>query len=134
MSDRYFSKVASVRDSYTIIISKGSEHGVKSGDKFLIVGLGEVIKDPDSGEDIEQLEIVRGKAIAKHVQNKVTTLESCEYYKSSDVREIKKVTTKTSGALSIFGPQDSVTESIKPGESMLQKFEGVKVGDFAIKL
>lgn len=134
MSDRYFSKVASIRDRYTIIIGKGSEHGVKSGDKFLIVGIGEVIKDPETGEDLEQLEIVRGKAIAKHVQNKLTTLESCEYYKSSDVREIKKVTTKTSGAMGFFGPQDSVTESIKPGESRLQEFEGVEVGDFAIKL
>ena len=99
MSDRYFAKVASVRDNYTVVINKGSDNGVKEGDRFLLVGVGEVITDPDTGEALEHLELVRGKATAIHVQNKVATLESCEYQKSSDTREIKKVTTKASALL-----------------------------------
>lgn len=134
MSDRYFSKVAVVRDSYTIVISKGSENGLKEGDKFLVVGLGDLIIDPDTGEELEQLEIVRGKAIVTHVQNKVATLESCEYSKSSDTREIKKVTTKATALLGMLGPQDTVTESIKPGESRLKPFDEVNKGDLVIKL
>ncbi|WP_340124443.1 hypothetical protein [Methylobacter svalbardensis] len=134
MSDRYFAKVAVVRDNYTVVINKGSESGVKEGDKFLLVGVGEVITDPDTGEELEHLELVRGKATATHVQNRVTTLESCEYKKSSDTREIKKVTTKATALLGMLGPQDTVTESIKPGESRLMEFDGATKGDFVIKL
>ena len=134
MSDRYFAKVASVCDNYTVVINKGSDNGVKEGDRFLLVGVGEVITDPDTGEELEHLELVRGKATAIHVQNKVATLESCEYQKSSDTREIKKVTTKASALLGMLGPQDTVTESIKPGESRLKEFDDAAKGDFAIKL
>jgi hypothetical protein len=135
MTDRYAGKVVRVSDKITVIINKGSENGIVIGDKFLIVGLGEIIVDPDTQEDLEQLEIVRGKAIVIHVQEKISTLQSCEYEKSSDEREIKKVTSRGGVAFpGVFGPQDTVTESIKPGEERLKELKGVQVGDRIIKL
>ncbi|WP_127652669.1 hypothetical protein [Pseudomonas koreensis] len=132
MSSRYFSRVASTPDSYTVVIAKGSEHGVEVGDVFLVVGLGDVIVDPDSGEQLEQLEIVRGRAKVTHVQLRVSTLVSCEYIKTNDTREIKKVTT-SSPMVTIFGPQDTVTESITPGTSVLKELHGAQIGDFVIR-
>jgi len=135
MTNRYAGKVVSVSDKFTVIINKGSESGIVIGDKFLIIGLGEVIIDPDTQEELERLEIVRGKAVVTHVQEKISTLQSCEYEKSSGVREIKKVSLRGGVAIpGIFGPQDTVTESIKPGEERLKELNGIQVGDHIIKL
>lgn len=135
MTNRYFSKVASIPNGHTVVITKGADSGIKEGDEFLIVGLGDIIKDPDTGEILEQLELVRGKAKAIHVQQKVSTLESCDYTKETDVREIKKVSNNSSLSLiSVFGGQDTVTESIKPGASVLKEFINVAIGDQVIKI
>lgn len=132
MSERYFGKVVTVPDKYNVVINKGSEQDVQVGDSFLVVGIGEVIKDPDTGEKLENLEIVRGRVVVEHVQPKIATLKSCQYEASEDVKEIKKVTSR--GGLALLGPQDTVTESIKPGAKHLKALDGAKIGDFVIKL
>lgn len=135
MADRYFGKVVNTIDKFTIVMNRGESHGVKAGDKFLVVGLGEVIVDPDTKEELERLEIVRGKVIVTHPQEKISTLRSCEYEKSSDEKEIKKVTSRGGAGLSLFmGAQDTITESIKPGEERLKELAGAQIGDFIIML
>jgi hypothetical protein len=140
MSDRYYGKVVATTDEFTIVMNKGADQGVKVGDKFLVVGLGESIVDPDTQEELERLEIVRGKVCITHVQQKISTARSYEFEKSSDVKEIKKVTTrggKTGISLGMFGgliePENTITESIKPGEEKQKKLHGAQIGDFLIK-
>ena len=133
MSERYFAKVVKVEDDFTVVINKGSSSGIKENDKFIIAGLGDIITDPDTGEELDRLEIVRGKVAAFHVQEKIATMKSCDYEKTSGKREIKKVTSKNMGMASIFGPQDTVTESIIPGDERVKGLDGVKVGDVLIK-
>ena len=132
MTERYFGKVVSTPDKYSVVINKGTDQEVQVGQKYLVVGLGEIITDPDTGEELEKLEIVRGRVVVEHVQPKIATLKSCEYEASEDVKEIKKVTSR--GGLAMFGPQDTVTESITPGAKHLKALDGAKVGDFVIKL
>ena len=135
MTDRYFAKVVSTRDRYTIVINAGSEKGVRVGTRFLVVGLGETIVDPDTQEELERLEIIRGKATVIHVQDKISTLKSCDYERSSDIKEIKKVSSKGgAGIVGFLGSQDTVTESIKPGEERLKELTGVQIGDLVIEL
>jgi hypothetical protein len=138
MTSRYFGKVVSVQDSFTVVINAGEEAGVKIGDEFLIIGIGEIIIDPDTNEELEKLEIVRGKAKVSHVQSKIATLVSTDLECTPDTKEIKKVTTKNNIATplrDIFnGPQDVITESIKPGDERPKKLKNVTVGDFVIKL
>lgn len=133
MNERYFGKVVKLEDDFTVVVNKGSSSGIKEGDKFIVAGIGDIITDPDSGEELERLEIVRGKVIATHVQEKISTMKSCDYDRSSGKREIKKVTSKNMGMTSFFGPQDTVTESIIPGEERLKVLAGVSVGDVLIK-
>lgn len=135
MDERYFGKVVSTIDRFNIVMNKGSEHGVKMGDRFLVVGLGPAITDPDTQEDLGRLEIVRGRVRISHVQEKISTAISCEVEKSSDVKEIKKVTSRNSSGLASFlGPQDTVTESIKPGEERVKELNGAQAGDLLLKL
>lgn len=135
MNDRYFANVASVQDKYSIVVNKGSEHGVAVGNKFLVIGIGDTIVDPNTGEELEKLEIVRGKVSVTHVQEKISTMESCDYEKAPDTKEIKKVSSNGKSAFaSIIGPQDTITESIKPGQSFLKELQEVKIGDYLIKI
>jgi hypothetical protein len=134
MNERYFAKVVNIQDKFTVVINAGSERDVKVGMKFLIVGLGDLITDPDTNEEIERLELVRGRAEVVHVQEKLSTLRSVEVERQPDTREIKKVTSRSTGIAAFIGPQDVVTESITPSDPVLLEFRGVKVSDFAIKL
>src|SRR5262245_55255371 len=80
MDDKYKSmaKVVSKIDDYKFVINRGVEHGVKLGANYLVFGLGDHLRDPDTGEDLGVLEIVRGRAKVTHVQEKLATLESTE--------------------------------------------------------
>lgn len=142
MNDRYYAKVVHVKDRFNVVINAGSVRGLKVGAKFLIVGLGETIVDPDTNEEIERLEIVRGKTEVVHVQEKMATLSSIEYELTQDVKEITKVknvatpSSRTLSSLAFFGstPEETITESIKPGTRRLRELNGVQVGDYAIAL
>lgn len=132
MSERYFAKVVHIHDKHTVVINAGSDREVKVGKKFLLVGLGDTIVDPDTNVELERLELVRGTAQVTHVQAKIATLRSVEFDATPEKKEIKKVTAH--GALAIFGPQDTVTETVKPGERVLRELRGIQIGDFAIAL
>jgi len=135
MIDRYFAKVVSIQDKFTVVIDAGERRGVKLGERFLLVGLGETITDPETNEELERLEIVRGRVQVTHVQEKIATLRSYENERASDVKEIKKVSSRGVGlAAALYGPQDTVTELIKPGEERLKELSGAQVGDYAMRL
>lgn len=134
MAERYVAKVVKVLDDYSFVVNRGSDNGLKVGDQFVVAGLGEPIMDPDTNEDLGRLEVVKGRAEVAHVQEKLATLKSCRYSRTSEKKEIKKVTSSGKGGFaSIFGPQDTVTESITPGEPILLKLENVALGDVLIK-
>lgn len=134
MSDRYFGKVVDTTDRFTIVMNRGAEHGISDGDRFLVVGLGPTIIDPDTQEELERLEIVRGKVRVFHVQEKISSARSCEFERSSDIKEIKKVTSRGGGIGGILAPQDTVTESIKPGVEKLRELNDVQIGDLLLKI
>ncbi len=61
-----------------VVINRGSADGVNVGDRFLVFGVGPMINDPDTGEHLGQLELVRGRGEAVHVQEHLTTIRSIE--------------------------------------------------------
>ncbi|MGC9328951.1 MAG: hypothetical protein ACP5I1_15050, partial [Candidatus Hinthialibacter sp.] len=50
----------------------GMEHGVSVGDQFIIYELGGEISDPNSGQSLGKLELVKAKVEAMHVQEKIS--------------------------------------------------------------
>lgn len=69
-------KVVKIVSPYQVVINGGSETGLRKGQCFLIYALGGMIKDPDSGEDLEMLELVKGTGKIVHLQSKIATIES----------------------------------------------------------
>ena len=132
MSNRYFGKVVSIIDEFSLVMNKGLNDDVSVKDQFIVVGLGAVIVDPDTGEELEQLEVVRGKVVVTHVQDKISTLKSCEVTSSPSTREIKKTT--RGGGIAVFGIRDGTTETIKPGVDRLKPLDHPVIGDILIAL
>lgn len=84
--DNAVATVVKVIDDYSVVINRGSAHGVSKGDKYLVyyVEPDEII-DPESGESLGNLEVVRGTGTVVHVQEKIATLESNRVSKQSKI-------------------------------------------------
>lgn len=65
-------------DCMRVIINRGSNHGVQKGFRYLVFGLGEELVDPETGKSLGIPEDVRGRGIATHVQEEITTVASTE--------------------------------------------------------
>jgi hypothetical protein len=64
--------IATVVDPTTVVIAAGADHGVREGMEFVIYDLSETIRDPETDEDLGRLELVKGRVVAEHVQEKTT--------------------------------------------------------------
>lgn len=116
-------KVVKIVSPYQVVINGGSETGLKKGQRFLIYAIGEMINDPDTGEELEQLEIVKGSGKIVHLQNRIATIES-------DMTEETPRTIKRTASLGsmrgIFGDTE-VTELNREEKP----FEEAQIGDLA---
>lgn len=130
MEEKYddLAKVAQKMDKYTFVINRGSDDGISINDRFLIFGLGDNVADPDTGEDLGALEIVKGRALVTHVQEKISTLESSESRKIPGT--IRKIRREPGPGLFAFtqGPRE---EEIEEGPEVRRQAIDVKVGDLA---
>ena len=123
-------KVAKVRDEYCLVINKGSNDGIKVGQRFLIYSLGEEIVDPDTQKSLGQLEIVKGTGKVTHLQPTMATIQSdMRTSPSKIIRRIKKKDPFGLGALSSVFGTDEVVEEALPTETV--PFEGPEVNDIA---
>lgn len=72
--------VLKIIDDYTVVINVGSDHGIKKNQQFLVYSIDpDPITDPRTNEVLGDLEIVKGRGRAKHVQPRFTTIESNEF-------------------------------------------------------
>ena len=117
-------KVIHINSPYQIILNCGLNDGVKMNDRFLIYGLGPVLRDPDTDEEIEQLEIVRGSGKVTHIQQKICTIDSIMF------EEKPKTIKRTKDSRLLFGTPTEETEIIKEKKA----FDEVQVGDRARRI
>jgi len=113
------------KDPDAVVINRGSSGGIKVGDRFIVYGLGPELFDPSTGESLGRLEIVRGRGVAVHVQEFMTTIKSTE--KQTERLASKKII-KEQG-LAYFGPK--TIEEIVPESIENLPFKSPKVGDRA---
>jgi hypothetical protein len=70
-------KVAKVIDNHKLVINRGSEDGIREGQRMLVYKIDdEAIIDPDTGKSLGNLELVRGTGEIIYVQEKISILES----------------------------------------------------------
>lgn len=122
--------VAKVIDKYTVVMNRGSEHGVKKGDQFLIYYIDEEeLIDPETGESLGRLEVVRGTGSVIHVQPKMSTLKSNRTVsKERVIRRVQNPSLRNLGFLAGLG---GATEIIEEPEKEALPYESPSVGDKA---
>lgn len=116
--------VAAIIDRYTLVLNRGADDGIRTDQKFLIYGMSDFeIEDPETGEPLGQLEIVKGTGRVTHVQPKVTTIYTDK--KTSGARRVVRQTGN-----SVFGAvgREDVTEFEDPEPI---PFKDVEIGDLA---
>lgn len=70
-------KVAKILSDTCVVVNLGSMHGVHVGVVFTILAEGDEVKDPDTGETLGRWEVAKGHVLATHVQDRLSTCESC---------------------------------------------------------
>ncbi len=126
-------KVVRVLNPFEVVVNLGSLAGVEKEDGFVVYAQGEELKDPDTGESLGVLEIVRGRARATHVQEKLTTLRSKETQSRPEETKRSKLRAPLEDlSLSRFlGPDEEyVTRLVE----VPAPFRNVSVGDLARRL
>ncbi len=106
-----------------VVINRGTIHGVRPGQRFLIYSVSDdEIIDPISKEPLGRLEIVKGTGKAVHVQDKLTIVESDR--PAPATRTIIK--RRATPAINPFGATEE--ETIEPS-GQTEPFEDPQVGD-----
>jgi hypothetical protein len=122
MAEPQLALVVKVIDPYTVVINKGSRHGVHFQHEFLIFENGEELKDPETGESLGKLEIVKGRGEVKHLQESLTTIRSSTTHQQRASYGLGG-SYGTPGAI-ILAQQPEYTD-------VVNAFENPKIGDFA---
>ena len=111
-------QVIEVLDEYRVVLNRGANDGVRSGDRFLIFTLGPELKDPESGEGLGRLEVVHGTGSVIHVQDRMATIQS-DAFETTAPRTLKR------------GPSIFATEEVIEGRRERLPFRGAATGDRA---
>jgi hypothetical protein len=106
-----------------LVVNRGSIDGVKLGARFLVYMLSdEELTDPETGEPLGQLEIVRGRGVVSHVQERIATLEP------EPVKASRRLIHRQN-PFSILGALGGREEVIEEPEQRRGEFDDAHVGD-----
>lgn len=112
--------VVQIINNYRLAINKGREDGIRQGQRMLVYELSrDEIIDPNTGESLGYLEIVKGTAKVINIQAKMSIIES------DQTRLIKKT----------YHPQTSrfYVDTSRPleeiEEQLIIPFDDAKIGD-----
>ncbi|MHC4253312.1 MAG: hypothetical protein ACYS9X_29685 [Planctomycetota bacterium] len=68
--------IARILNDESVVINRGSAHGVKEGMRFAIFTELDEVKDPETGSSMGRLELVKARVVASHVQENMTICEA----------------------------------------------------------
>jgi hypothetical protein len=123
-------RVAAVVDEYTLVLNIGSAQGVTKQHSFLVYGIGPDVIDPETGENLGPLELVRGRGKVSHIQERMCTIASST---TTTIPGIKKIFKRDRpGALSYWMTGQSQFDEVEEAaRTVIEPFDDPKVGDFA---
>ena len=94
-------KIVKILDECQIVINKGCRDGVIVNSSFVIFSISsEEINDPETGENLGKLEIVKGYVNAFHIQDRVTICTSVKIQGKED-NKTEPATQTLSGAMMV---------------------------------
>ncbi len=127
-------KIVKVINDTKVVINAGSSSGLREGQLFLIYTESDRVTDPDTGEDLGTIEIVKAKAHITHLQEKLATLEPIPTKKVGKKTIIKNNSNNNAFRRSFFGyfnGEETETITEENPTTIIIPFADVKVGDLA---
>lgn len=88
--------VARIISQEEVVLNIGKNDGVKEGMEFVIYENSDRIIDPETGEDLGPLEIIKGRVKTFHVQEKISRAKTITYQISQTANALQTI----QGALS----------------------------------
>lgn len=80
---RFPALVVSVLNNYRLVINRGQSDNIKLGQRMLVYELSDnPVVDPETGESLGHIELVKGTGKIVHVQERLSTIESDRYGQS----------------------------------------------------
>jgi hypothetical protein len=115
-------KIVRILNPTQVVLGAGSEQGVREGMTFVLYSLSDEIRDPETGESLGQLEIVKGRVRVTHVQQRFCTATT----------ESRTVTRGPLDPLALLRKTETVYEQLKvEGAVAVETDLTVRVGDLA---
>ena len=120
-------QIARILNSTTLVINRGTKHGVKNGMKFIIYEEGDEITDPETGESMGHYEQVKGTVEVFNAQEKMSEartpfvdIEKANLTLSTLMSEVSKKSSK----------QERSELNVKSGDiSGITSISPISVGD-----
>jgi hypothetical protein len=133
-------KIAEIRDRYRVIINKGRVDGVQKNMKFYAYDEGKEIRDPDTQEVLEKVEVLKAYLKVIHVQEKISILESDETEKITTrppsyhtflgtLDKFAPVTREVMKSLPLPDDEHESAEGSSENENISEPDKIIKVGD-----
>lgn len=123
--------VARILSPTQVILSAGSQHGVREGMVFIIYELGDPIIDPETLQSLGQLEIIKGRVKVYHVQEKICQASTFSRQQTRVIDPFEAII----GPTRAFQPrevEETVFEQLKVESALaVQTDLTVRVGDKA---
>ncbi len=134
-------RIIKVLNKYKVVTNLGIGN-VELEQKFRIIKLGELIIDPDTKEELGQLEIPCGNVKVISVQEKMSIMESSDYDIKETKRETKIITKhEKRGAFStnqyldmLSTPEKEVIETYTPGNRIQKELDSPSIGDMVVRI
>ena len=95
-----YGKVLRIFDDTSLLVNIGSREGLKRGNIVVVIEKGGEITDPESGESLGELELIKAELVAVDVQEKISIL---------------KVEPEISQQVNLPLSAQMVRDSVKPG-------------------
>ena len=117
--------VARIISEKEIVLNVGKTDGVKEGMEFVIYSESEKIFDPETGEDLGSLEIIKGRVTVYHVQEKLSRAKTSTYQSGSAYASIDYFQAAISGSVTRYSLLEVKDEDKKP----IKEDKVVRIGD-----
>ncbi len=131
MADQIEGKVAQILDEFTLIINVGQTKGVKPGMEFVVYAPGDDVTDPDTGASLGAWEVVKGRVVASHVQEKLTICHAASAKQEEDTSD-PRTRTLSAAMIADHMRAKSGTQALNVNKAQLRgmpKTGPISVGD-----
>ena len=121
-----YGKVIRIFDETTLLVNIGAKEGLKVEDRVVVVEKGEEVVDPDTGESLGALELVKTELVAADVQERLAILKTATARRADSNLPLSARMVRDS----VRSDNAQGTMSVAPGEvSGLPSLSPVRVGD-----